>query len=782
MNWVKGALSYLEAGLSVVPIPKMWDDPEHKDYSYPWAAYKEARMDEAKARKEFARAQGIAIVCGAVSGNLVVIDFDSMAAWDLWKSEMDGYPGIFDRLTIEKSPSGMHVYVRLEDGAEIPRNGKWAMVERDKKPYCAIETRGEGGLIFCAPTPGYSWVQGDWRTIPVLTLDEFGLLEALARSQDDYKDKVSVKYEPVPGVSQSAGDRPGDHFNAKVEWPEMVDMMGGKIVHQTHNRLVLCRPGKSHGTSGTTGNGSRGQDLFYCFTDNWHPFEQGRCYSKFAVWTMLAHGGDYKRSAKAAAERFGLDRKFTTMKNESLEVVAGGAPDENVVQGTTVKKRVKAHEDGYTADDHGNATAFAAFVDGRLKYCAEWGRWIPWNGKKWVTDDVSQVGPISMYTEFLETIHGAWRAECRKRSKINNCIELAKSMGSVPVRPGDFDKDPLLLNMQDGIADFRTGEIFPHDPKYMCSRITKASASCTDEEVDEIARFLNAIVKGRADLLDALHRFVGYSCTGLTRDHKWILGVGRGRNGKSTLTNLMLHALGDYAGVMDAKLILSSKTDRAPYDLEVLRGKRFVKCEEPDARRPLDREFLKSLTAGDAMQVAAKYGHPYMVHPQLKLWLLSNHKPKVEFDYAFAERVYVVPFDMNLEPDQIDRTLEARLEKGAGAFLVWAIEGAMKYMRDGLIETPDMVAEKDSYRENNDYMQDFLNYWTTPDPLGTIELQQLFQLYQEWSRNNNTPRLTKGDLSQRMKVKGFDTALVGYKRLTGYKGIKQRIDPGEDNS
>jgi len=770
MNWVKGAQAYIDAGLSVVPIPKMWDDPAHKNYKYQWGAYQHYKMDAATVEKEFRKAEGMAIVCGAISGNLVVIDFDSMAAWEQWRAEAEEFTAIWDKLTIEKSQQGMHVYVRVAL-PECPRNEKWAEIERDKARYTAIETRGEGGLIFCAPTPGYEWVQGDWRTIQTISDDEFGLLEALARQQDDYKQKRTEKFERVEHAPNSEGNRPGDVFNRDVQWDEMFTLMGAKVSHQNSRRIYITRPGKKAGASGSTGNGSKGQDLFYCFSSNWHPFEMRCCYSKFAIWTMLEHGGDYKKSAKAAAERFGLVREVqqSVSIRDRLKAVDGGRAE------ITSEARKPDKVETWEASDAGNAEQFVQYADGKLLYCHQWGRWIAWDGKRWVTDDVSTVSAQSLYLEMIAPLKYSdpkWYEKCRSSARIDSTLKVARSCPQLSCRPEDFDRDPWILNMQSGVALLVTGDIVPHDPKYRCSRITRVGHDCTEEDMAFITQFLQSICTGKEDQYEALQRFVGYSCTGSTKAQKFLLGVGKGRNGKSTLTNLMHYALGDYAGSMDSRLLLSSKSERPLYELETLRGKRFVKCEEPDRRRPMDAEFLKKIISAEPMMVAAKYGHPYEIEPTFKLWLLANHKPRVDFDYAFERRTLVMPFELDMPDSQVDETLPDKLRKAAGAFLLWAIAGACQFAQEGLIQTDAMKAELASYREDNDFMQRFLDERVIEEVDAYIESAALFTAYIEWARRTNSPHLTQGEFTGRMKIKGYGTERVGKQGRKGYRNMR----------
>ena len=59
---------------------------------------------------------------------------------------------------------------------EVCGNIKLAQGEREGKLTTLIETRGNGGLILCAPGDGYELIQGDYTQLSVLTLGEREIL------------------------------------------------------------------------------------------------------------------------------------------------------------------------------------------------------------------------------------------------------------------------------------------------------------------------------------------------------------------------------------------------------------------------------------------------------------------------------------------------------------------------------------------------------------------------------------------------------------------------------
>ena len=270
------------------------------------------------------------LVCGGVSGQLEMIDFDlGGAAFEAWRAAVeDVAPGLVDRLIIESTPSGgMHVVYRceatvcgnlklaqrrIEVGGEDPVDvaGKEYVPRRDSAGdwvvvVTMIETRGNGGLFLCAPSDGYALTQGELCQPPVVTADEREILLGCAWALDEMP-KAIVSGPPTiapPPTGQVAGTltRPGDDFNERGD-PRTVLLTHGWSLAKSGDNEHWRRPGKSAGTSATLKDG-----VFYVFSTNAPPFEAHRGYAPFAVYTLLEHSGDFTAAAAAlATEGYGV--------------------------------------------------------------------------------------------------------------------------------------------------------------------------------------------------------------------------------------------------------------------------------------------------------------------------------------------------------------------------------------------------------------------------------------------------------------------------------------------
>ena len=205
----------------------------------------------------------------------------------------------------ERSPNGFHLFYRCEElsGNTKLASGPKRLEEIDNEHDTVkvlIETRGEGGFAIIAPTNGavhpsggsYDLVSGGPATIVTITADERQALHDLARTFDEMPQREVVEPRAALGV---AGDRPGDEYNARVTWPEILVPAGWTEVYTQDGKTFWRRPGKRDHWSATTNH--EGSNYLYVFSSSTE-FEAHRGYSPFSAYSLLEHGGDFEAAAR----------------------------------------------------------------------------------------------------------------------------------------------------------------------------------------------------------------------------------------------------------------------------------------------------------------------------------------------------------------------------------------------------------------------------------------------------------------------------------------------------
>jgi RecA-family ATPase len=254
--------------------------------------------------------QGLGVITGPISGNLLMIEFEGRAVEqklhlraaeaiksagfeELWQSVVDGYT--------ETTPSGgIHFLVKV-DGPAIDGNTKLAS-KPGEDGGCLIETRAAGGFSICAPSGGtahpsgklWSMIAGSIETIPTITTHEMNELFRILATFDEMPKPEITKQELIKREFNPA--LPGDDYNQRTTWEEILEPIGWKKVFTQAEKTLWRRPKKDEGISASTNHG--GYDTFYVFSTS-TTFEANKSYSKFAVYAHLHHADNFKHAAEA---------------------------------------------------------------------------------------------------------------------------------------------------------------------------------------------------------------------------------------------------------------------------------------------------------------------------------------------------------------------------------------------------------------------------------------------------------------------------------------------------
>ena len=349
------ALEFANQGISVVPVAT---DGTKRPGIASWKQYQETRPTTAELMTWFADAQGVGVICGKVSGNLEMLELEGRAVADkmhLDLKEMAGNAGlgeVWDRINngyVEMTPSGgIHWLYRID--GEVPGNTKLARKpgENDRIDVLA-ETRGEGGFVIVAPTNGtchpsggaWTMLVGSAKSIPTLTVAERQGLHQLFATFDCVPKVEFVTEELAPkGVNLT----PGDDYNAKVTWEQVLEPLGWKKVYTNKAGVTSWRrPGKSEGISATTNHA--GNDKFFCFSSSTQ-FEPERSYSKFAIFTLVEHQADFTASARALrSQGYGEARKeLTSLEVHSPSLVQLHDEEGNIKESSWIPKEIGESE------------------------------------------------------------------------------------------------------------------------------------------------------------------------------------------------------------------------------------------------------------------------------------------------------------------------------------------------------------------------------------------------------------------------------------------------------
>lgn len=296
------AISYHRAGLRVVPC-KLFTDKNGKGSlrpSVPWERYKESQTEDEVLRLFSGKPDGLAIIMG---NGIECIDIDTKhdqtgKIKETYKDELFwGFDVEIpkDVVVVKTKSGGWHIIYKAPI---IGPNQKLTILEGS--PEAVIETRGEGGLIFAAPTPGYQVKQGAYTAIPEVTqnIREAFINAALAISVRPAAEPPQNIVPAPQKVETYTADAvsPWQAYDDSTKVGDVLERHGWKMVNQRGNYARYSRPNSKSGD--VHGSVLIDKNIFHPFTTATE-FDSGKNYGPYAVATVLEYGGNWSASAKA---------------------------------------------------------------------------------------------------------------------------------------------------------------------------------------------------------------------------------------------------------------------------------------------------------------------------------------------------------------------------------------------------------------------------------------------------------------------------------------------------
>lgn len=314
---------------------------------------------------------------------------------------------------------------------------------------------------------------------------------------------------------------------------------------------------------------------------------------------------------------------------------------------------------------------------------------------------------------------------------IVNTQNAAKPMLALDV--SELDYDPELLNTPEATYDLTQGTrgSHPHDPDDLITKITACSPG--DKGMELWQESLDLFFCHDRELIQYVQQIVGMAAVGRVYAEQMIIAYGGGANGKSTFWNTIARVLGTYSGKISADALTMSCKRNVKPEMAELKGKRLIIASELEEGQRLNTGMVKQICSIDPIEAEKKYKDPFHFVPSHTLVLYTNYLPKVTAnDDGTWRRLIVIPFNAKITGKSDIKNYSDYLFEHAGpAILKWVIEGAETAIRKGFkIEEPKAVRDAvEKYREDNDWLGQFLEEHCEIDPSFTERSGKLYQQY-----------------------------------------------------
>ncbi|MCE9604439.1 MAG: DUF5906 domain-containing protein [Planctomycetia bacterium] len=440
--------------------------------------------------------------------------------------------------------------------------------------------------------------------------------------------------------------------------------------------------------------------------------------------------------------------------------------------------------------DTANGQRFIRQHAGNVLFVRKWNKWIAWSGRLWdVSGDVQELAKKTgdaIWREVAKVSSEGYDVrDLLRHAKYAHSVRGMRAMASsaasdpsVQVECTSLDAEPMLLCLPDGTLDLAIGELRDHRrDDYITQMIRTEYDSAA--ECPRWIKFVNEVMDGKEDMVAYLQKAVGYSLTGETKEEALFVLYGDGANGKSTFVETISALMGSYAGVASHDLLLSKGVSH-PTEIASMFGKRIVTCSETEYGRSWSEAMVKKLSSREPIAARRMYEDEWSFTPTQKIWLSTNHRPKVRgVDNGIWRRLKMIPFTVTFPPERRNKNLSAELRAELPGILAWAVRGCMNWQRDGLLDPPDVERATTDYRIAEDVVRRFVGEECIQgdDQIRTPAIT-MYEKFSAWCKASGEEAMTSTMFGIRMKEL-CETGTAGFRRkamTTGmfYLGIAPR--------
>lgn len=447
--------------------------------------------------------------------------------------------------------------------------------------------------------------------------------------------------------------------------------------------------------------------------------------------------------------------------------------------------------------DYGNAQAVYHFHGDKFAQVDGWGL-MHYNGQHWTIDGADAqlrkgvVDTLKLRGKAaLDAEKEVVQKKCITDSRnISNAIREFLGLPEIRRAPTDFDADPWVLNVSNGVVDLRTGRLREHQQGEL---FTYCLPVAYHDQADHSAfsHFLDQVVMQHGtdeQVRDYVQMSLGYSITGQTNEeclfYLWGLN---GRNGKGTLIETVQATMDDtgLSKAVSFEVFTQRQNDPQGFNLAPLHRARFVTASESKQTHKLDESIVKRVTGRDMINASFKGKTPFEYRPQFKLWLQSNFKPKGNpDDTAFWNRIRLIVFPHSFNGNE-DKGLKDRMTqpKYLQGFLKYLVDGARMFYNDpNGLQTPQVFIDTLSEARNE---SDSIGRWLDDndrkgDPeTEWMEAKATYADYKLWCEENEENAVTVRRFRESLEAKSYPKNRIRTKDNAGnsktiwtYMGIK----------
>ncbi len=336
----------------------------------------------------------------------------------------------------------------------------------------------------------------------------------------------------------------------------------------------------------------------------------------------------------------------------------------------------------------------------------------------------------------------------------------------------DFNRNPYLVNVRNGLLDIRDMSFKEHTPSYL-STVQLNVEYNPQIDCPQFKKFLNEVLDCK--LIPLVQEIVGYLLTTNTASQKAFVFWGPARTGKSTLLWVVEYLL---LGKKNVSNIPWQEIGDKFKTAELL-GKLANVFSDLPSKSIDDTGIFKVVTGEDYLMAEKKNKNPFKFKPFARLVFSCNELPRnyVDRTEGFYRRLIIVPFSRQIEKSKIDKSLKYKFQREKEGILNWALEGLKRLYENNFEFSENELTDgvKKEYKRENNNVISFVEECCEIDSLFSCSRIEIYEAYKEFCVEAGLKTLSQIKFNKELEG-NFNITRSRSGKLRSWNGVRIKLD------
>lgn len=336
----------------------------------------------------------------------------------------------------------------------------------------------------------------------------------------------------------------------------------------------------------------------------------------------------------------------------------------------------------------------------------------------------------------------------------------------------DFNRNPYLVNVRNGLLDIRDMSFNEHTPSYL-STVQLNVEYNPQVDCPQFKKFLNEVLDCK--LIPLVQEIVGYLLTTNTASQKAFVFWGPARTGKSTLLWVVEYLL---LGKKNVSNIPWQEIGDKFKTAELL-GKLANVFSDLPSKSIDDTGIFKVVTGEDYLMAEKKNKNPFKFKPFARLVFSCNELPRnyVDRTEGFYRRLIIVPFNRQIEKSKIDKALKYKFQREKEGILNWALEGLKRLYENNFEFSENELTDgvKKEYKRENNNVISFVEECCEIDSLFSCSRIEIYEAYKEFCVEAGLKALSQIKFNKELEG-NFNITRSRSGKLRLWNGVRIKLD------